>query len=85
MPQLHSSVQPFSTDLTRRSIRMASSGGLPILADALHATLQDVTDSVFYDEFGRIMMNAPVVGLDFTRYLPVIIVPYALLQVGLTT
>jgi hypothetical protein len=40
-----------------------------------------VTDSVFYDEFGRIMMNAPVVGLDFTRYLPVIIVPYALLQV----
>lgn len=44
--------------------------------------MQDVTDSVFYDEFGRIMMNAPVVGLDFTRYLPVIIVPYALLQVG---
>lgn len=44
--------------------------------------LQDVTDSVFYDEFGRIMMNAPIVGLDFTRYLPVIIVPYALLQVG---
>lgn len=37
---------------------------------------------MFYDEFGRIMMNAPVVGLDFTRYLPVIIVPYALLQVG---
>jgi hypothetical protein len=43
--------------------------------------VQDVTDSVFYDEFGRIMMNAPIVGLDFTRYLPVIIVPYALLQV----
>ena len=42
---------------------------------------QDVTDSVFYDEFGRIMMSAPIVGLDFTRYLPVVIVPYALLQV----
>lgn len=42
---------------------------------------RDVTDSVFYDEFGRIMMNAPVIGLEFTRYLPVVIVPYALLQV----
>lgn len=41
---------------------------------------QDVTDSVFYREFGAIMMEAPVIGLEFTRYLPVVIVPYALLQ-----
>mmetsp|Transcript_8614 Transcript_8614/g.25881 ORF Transcript_8614/g.25881 Transcript_8614/m.25881 type:complete len:758 (+) Transcript_8614:498-2771(+) len=42
---------------------------------------RDVTDSVFYREFGAIMMKAPVIGLEFTRYLPVVIVPYALLQV----
>lgn len=42
--------------------------------------MQDVTDSVFYTEFGHIMWSAPVVGLEFTRYLPIVIVPYALLQ-----
>ena len=85
MPRLHSSMHLVGAEYcndTGRNVSITSSGGSPILADALHATLQDVTDSVFYDEFGRIMMNAPVVGLDFTRYLPVIIVPYALLQVG---
>ncbi len=48
--------------------------------DRMSYHMQDVTDSVFYTEFGHIMWSAPVVGLEFTRYLPIVIVPYALLQ-----
>lgn len=36
---------------------------------------------MFYQDFGEIMMNAPVIGLEFTRYLPVALVPFVLLQV----
>lgn len=43
--------------------------------------MQDVTSTVFYQEFGEIMMRAPVIGLEFTRYLPVALVPFVLLQV----
>ena len=44
---------------------------------------QDVTSTVFYQDFGEIMMRAPVIGLEFTRYLPVALVPFVLLQVRL--
>ncbi len=36
---------------------------------------------MFYHEFGAIMMRAPVIGLEFTRYLPLALVPFVLLQV----
>ena len=42
---------------------------------------QDVESTVFYREFGEIMMRAPVIGLEFTRYLPLALVPFVLLQV----
>ena len=42
---------------------------------------QDVESTVFYHEFGEIMMRAPVIGLEFTRYLPLALVPFVLLQV----
>ena len=34
---------------------------------------------VFYEEFGELMMEQPVIGLDFQTWLPVAIVPYILL------
>jgi len=40
-----------------------------------------VESTVFYHEFGAIMMRAPVIGLEFTRYLPLALVPFVLLQV----
>ena len=45
------------------------------------AVRQDVESTVFYHEFGEIMMRAPVIGLEFTRYLPLALVPFVLLQV----
>lgn len=49
-------------------------------SDHFHGS-QDVTSTVFYQEFGEIMMRAPVIGLEFTRYLPIALVPFVLLQV----
>eukprot|EP00884_Botryococcus_braunii_P007317 jgi/Botrbrau1/16587/Bobra.0068s0018.2 len=40
---------------------------------------RDVEDTVFYREFGQGMMRQPVIGLDFTTYLPLGLVPYVLL------
>jgi hypothetical protein len=34
---------------------------------------------VFYQEFGVLMMRQPLIGWDFTTYLPVALVPYMLL------
>lgn len=36
---------------------------------------------VFYQEFGVLMMHQPLIGWDFTTYLPVALVPYMLLLV----
>lgn len=34
---------------------------------------------VFYEEFGVLMMHQPLIGWDFTTYLPIALVPYILL------
>lgn len=34
---------------------------------------------VFYDEFGRLMMDQPLIGFSFTTYAPAALVPYVLL------
>jgi hypothetical protein len=34
---------------------------------------------VFYQEFGVLMMHQPLIGWDFTTYLPIALVPYILL------
>ena len=34
---------------------------------------------VFYDEFGRLMMDQPLIGFNFTTYAPAALVPYVLL------
>ncbi|KAK9804797.1 hypothetical protein WJX72_005995 [[Myrmecia] bisecta] len=44
-----------------------------------HDQAHDVQDTVFYSEFGQLMMRQPVIGLDFTTYAPIAIVPYMLL------
>lgn len=36
---------------------------------------------VFYEEFGILMMHQPLIGWDFTTYLPVALVPYMLMLV----
>lgn len=36
---------------------------------------------VFYEEFGVLMMHQPLIGWDFTTYLPVALVPYMLMLV----
>ena len=48
--------------------------------DTVLTPRQDVESTVFYHEFGEIMMRAPVIGLEFTRYLPLALVPFVLLQ-----
>ncbi|CAL5224711.1 g7442 [Coccomyxa viridis] len=40
---------------------------------------RDVTETVFYEEFGVLMMHQPLIGWDFTTYLPAALVPYILL------
>ena len=34
---------------------------------------------VFYEEFGVLMMHQPLIGWDFTTYLPVALLPYMVL------
>ena len=36
---------------------------------------------VFYDQFGRLMMDQPVIGFAFTTYAPIALVPYVLLLI----
>ncbi|EIE18799.1 hypothetical protein COCSUDRAFT_45246 [Coccomyxa subellipsoidea C-169] len=42
---------------------------------------RDVTETVFYEEFGVLMMRQPLIGWDFTTYLPAALVPYMLMLV----
>ncbi|PSC73983.1 LMBR1 domain-containing 2-like protein A [Micractinium conductrix] len=39
----------------------------------------DVTDTVFYAEFGQLMMRQPLIGWQFTTFAPALLVPYMLL------
>ncbi|KAL6768158.1 hypothetical protein ACKKBF_B38030 [Auxenochlorella protothecoides x Auxenochlorella symbiontica] len=44
----------------------------------------DVTDTVFYAEFGRLMMQQPLIGWRFTAFAPAALAPYCLvLALGL--
>lgn len=36
---------------------------------------------MFYEEFGVLMMRQPLIGWDFTTYLPAALVPYMLMLV----
>ena len=36
---------------------------------------------VFYSEFGRLMMEQPLIGFSFTTYVPALIIPYMLLLI----
>ncbi|KAI3424225.1 hypothetical protein D9Q98_009581 [Chlorella vulgaris] len=42
-------------------------------------TRPDVTSTVFYEEFGQLMMRQPLIGWQFTTFAPVLLVPYMLL------
>ncbi|EFN53506.1 hypothetical protein CHLNCDRAFT_136844 [Chlorella variabilis] len=39
----------------------------------------DVTSTVFYSEFGQLMMRQPLIGWQFTTFAPVLLVPWVLL------
>ncbi|KAK9867472.1 hypothetical protein WJX84_005221, partial [Apatococcus fuscideae] len=41
----------------------------------------DVTETVFYEQFGAIMMEQPVIGTSFTNFAPLLIIPYTALLV----
>ncbi|KAL4424193.1 hypothetical protein ABPG75_001494 [Micractinium tetrahymenae] len=41
--------------------------------------LPDVTKTVFYQQFGQLMMRQPLIGWQFTTFAPALLVPYMLL------
>lgn len=49
--------------------------------ETLHQVMVLTCMQVFYQEFGVLMMHQPLIGWDFTTYLPVALVPYMLLLV----
>ncbi|CAL8470464.1 g10006 [Coccomyxa elongata] len=55
--------------------------GIALPPSKAYSPGRDVTDTVFYQEFGVLMMHQPLIGWDFTTYLPVALVPYMLLLV----
>ncbi|KAK9820676.1 hypothetical protein WJX74_004847 [Apatococcus lobatus] len=46
-----------------------------------YADYADVEDTVFYEQFGKIMMEQPVIGTSFTTFAPLLIIPYTALLV----
>ena len=47
----------------------------------MRAPDNDHSLQIFYEEFGVLMMHQPLIGWDFTTYLPAALVPYILLLV----